>query len=65
MKVKDTKQEEVIFGKCDIPFYLTTVQGIDDHFNESNMALGLSGKFSSIFHHCLDFQITMSSILIQ
>jgi len=43
MKVKDKNSEDV-FGRCDIPFYLTTVQGIDDHFN-GNIALGLSGEY--------------------
>jgi len=43
MKVKDKNSEDV-FGRCDIPFYLTTVQGIDDHFNGS-IALDLSGEY--------------------
>ena len=45
-KRKIEEHEKKDEDKTRIPFYLSTVQGIDDRFNERKVAYGLAGMSS-------------------
>ena len=46
---KKQKVEKETFEKSRIPFYMTTVKGIDDCFNSPNIALSITGTLFQAF----------------
>ena len=46
---KLVQAQEDDFEKTQIPFYLSTAEGIEDRFNGRNVAFGITGMFFDCF----------------